>query len=924
MFLLMLGALTVSCTKEYDDTELRSRIENLEEWQKTVNTDIATLKTLVSNLENKDYVTSVEPLSDGSGYVINFEKSGAVTIKHGTNGTNGANGKDGNTPVVSAKKHTDGMYYWTVDGEWLLNDENQKIPLTGEKGDTGTDGDDGQGGTDGEDGTDGKDAIAPKLRINSSTNEWEISTDNGATWTSTGVKATGDKGDTGATGSAGTDGDSMFKGVDDSHPDYVVITLNDATSTEIRLPRYNNSVIVFNQTGTSELIVAQGKQDVNITINGDNVSAVYATMAASGTSVTPTRAATAVGDGLPITKVSDGQFKITLTADDVAATAKGVIRVTAILDNGDEVSKSVYYEVAATGTIVGTTSADVKAALDTEATTDDTDPMSVVYTGDSSEEIPETKLEITIPDAIATTTNKKEQPLTIDIKSTDIEDVTLAAPEGYTGDITITVPKGVKVKSVISAPGSTVTITDGVYSEIIAGTAANTLIVKADVEIDVLIVEEGNVEIYGKVGRVVRHADNTDENTIVKVFEGGSVTEFGYGVTRYVAVTSVAVSETVITIEEQQSKTLVATIAPENATIKGVVWSSSDNNIATVDPATGVVTAVAEGEVTITATTDDGNETATCTVTVTPAPVALEQLKLPATHKMLIDEVSDKSLEVTYIPENAHNKEVYWSSTKSSIVEIDRNTGIMTAKAEGTATILVFTPDETIVGRCDVTVTEEIGFAVGDLYPDATNPIGVVFEVNAEGTSGKVVNFVHQSHQMFYNYIAGNIDAEPNTRIPTGVNSSESDGMFNTRAAWNSFGEQDMLYHPFFGPIHRLNKKQNNSFNAESAYTVGNKGVWYLPAKDESIILNNLWDSDLVPKLESIAYLLDPPAHEYDFVNPDLKPSATSTYGTNHAGPGGSVGYWVEYVNNDPNQEYIFYYPMSNFDTMSVRVVMIF
>lgn len=64
--------------------------------------------------------------------------------------------------------------------------------------------------------------------------------------------------------------------------------------------------------------------------------------------------------------------------------------------------------------------------------------------------------------------------------------------------------------------------------------------------------------------------------------------------------------------------TLTAIVAPENATVKDITWSSSDENVATVT-AEGVVTAVDEGTADITATTKDGSKTATCTVTVVKA-----------------------------------------------------------------------------------------------------------------------------------------------------------------------------------------------------------------------------------------------------------------------------------------------------------------
>lgn len=294
-----------SCSDDYDDSELRSDIENLEdritvleEWQKSVNTDIRSLQSLVTALENKDYVTAVTPLEDGTGYVISFLKSGNVTIKHGERGEQGEKGEDGTTSVISVKQDIDGKYYWTVDGEWLL-DSGNKIPVTGENGDKGDKGDTGTAGSDGltpyigdngnwwigvtdtgvkaqgNTGTDGQtphigdngnwwigttdtgvkaqgdkgaDAIAPQIRINTDTNEWEISTDNGTTWTSTGVKATGDK------------GDAMFEGIDNNNPSYVVITLENGET--IILPKVitdKNSVYVATAGGLQQAV-----QDVGI------------------------------------------------------------------------------------------------------------------------------------------------------------------------------------------------------------------------------------------------------------------------------------------------------------------------------------------------------------------------------------------------------------------------------------------------------------------------------------------------------------------------------------------------------------------------------------------------------------------------------------------------------------------------------------
>ena len=82
-----------------------------------------------------------------------------------------------------------------------------------------------------------------------------------------------------------------------------------------------------------------------------------------------------------------------------------------------------------------------------------------------------------------------------------------------------------------------------------------------------------------------------------------------------VDVTGVLVSPTSKSIAVGDDFTLVATVAPYNATDKAVTWSSSDGAVCTVSDA-GVIHGVGSGTATITVTTHDGSFTATCSVTV--------------------------------------------------------------------------------------------------------------------------------------------------------------------------------------------------------------------------------------------------------------------------------------------------------------------
>jgi transglutaminase/protease-like cytokinesis protein 3 len=85
-----------------------------------------------------------------------------------------------------------------------------------------------------------------------------------------------------------------------------------------------------------------------------------------------------------------------------------------------------------------------------------------------------------------------------------------------------------------------------------------------------------------------------------------------------IAVTDVTLNKNNSSIHIANTEQLTATIIPADATNQNVTWSSSDENIATVD-LNGIVTTVATGAATITVTTADGGYTASCEVTVIPS-----------------------------------------------------------------------------------------------------------------------------------------------------------------------------------------------------------------------------------------------------------------------------------------------------------------
>jgi uncharacterized protein YjdB len=170
-----------------------------------------------------------------------------------------------------------------------------------------------------------------------------------------------------------------------------------------------------------------------------------------------------------------------------------------------------------------------------------------------------------------------------------------------------------------------------------------------------------------------------------------------------VAIESVSLNKSTLSLEEGTSETLTATVNPSNATDKSVTWSSSNSAVATVD-ANGKVTAVAAGEAEITVTTTDGAKTATCAVTVTASAVAVESVSLNKTELSLIVG-AEETLTATVLPENADNKAVTWSSSDESVATVDAN-GKVKAIAIGEAVITVTTADGGKTASCTVTVTK--------------------------------------------------------------------------------------------------------------------------------------------------------------------------------------------------------------------------
>ena len=188
--ILLVLAVTVAaaaaCMK-FDDSEIQGELSDIKSrltaLENKVNTNISSLWEIVNAQKNSITITSVSETDDS--WIISFSNGKTATVSKG--GT-------ASTPVIGVKQDTDGIYYWTLYGGWLLDAGGKKLPVSGIPG------------------------VTPQLKIEGG--YWYVSTDGGKTWTKL-DKATGE------------DGDSFFKEVTWDE-DYVYMTLQDGTKIVLR------------------------------------------------------------------------------------------------------------------------------------------------------------------------------------------------------------------------------------------------------------------------------------------------------------------------------------------------------------------------------------------------------------------------------------------------------------------------------------------------------------------------------------------------------------------------------------------------------------------------------------------------------------------------------------------------------------------
>ena len=262
--------------------------------------------------------------------------------------------------------------------------------------------------------------------------------------------------------------------------------------------------------------------------------------------------------------------------------------------------------------------------------------------------------------------------------------VTKIIPHLYVEEITLS------TDTLILAPDSTAQLTatltpEDAFVSVLEWSSSDDAVATVDADGKVTAVSQGKATI------TARSTDGSDvsascEVTVVRL------------------VSDITLSETSLTLTEGADATLTATVAPESADNKALVWASSNEAVAKVD-ADGKVTAVSQGKAMITVRSTDGSDvSATCEVTV----VRLVSDILLSESEVNLIEGESLRITATVLPENATDTSLRWYSLDEVIATVDD--GLIYAMAPGETTIVAEATDGSGVrAECHVVVEDADG-----------------------------------------------------------------------------------------------------------------------------------------------------------------------------------------------------------------------
>lgn len=641
-----------SCDIFKDEIDaLRNDLQGLQEQVDRMNNQLTSLQGLMEAINQQALIEDVTPIKEGD-----IETGYVIRFSKGDPITiyHGTDGKNGHSPVVSVAQHNDGKWYWTIDGEWMKDGKGNMIQSAAE---------------------DGKDGKTPQLKIEDEM--WYLSYDNGQTWVKTG-KAQGDK------GGNGKDGISVFKSVDYiTNSNYVVFTLMDGT--ELKLHTW--SVFVAAEDLCSQLNNNIASLDMIISRKSSGEPVKGYTISYDGNGKT----------AFELTYVSNS--RIILYQDTPSATPEGESR-TPIISlkesngtlcwtlNGEIMKDSSGSPIPAAGEI--TPKLLVKdnrwmLSLDNRDSWTDLGPIS----------------EFDMDEMIRSIDNTADELQYI---------LTLA------GDASIGIPKYQKINLVWSQKddilikaGQSVDISysiEGGWGEAYVSTMATN---GWQATIDMTDDKHGVITVTAP------YPYTQNEVTLFINCDGQIIMEPLTFMEEKVAVDSLRICRPELQIYNKYSSTLTATVYPETANDREVVWTSSEPTIVAVGK-NGRISALNTGTASIYATASD--KTDSCIVTVIEPDIKVSSVEINTT-KVTMEERRSLKLWASILPTNATYTNLFWESTNPEIASVvNDSTGTVLAHRPGKAVITVKAGE--LEKACEVTVTEST--VTYDVDDDGINP----------------------------------------------------------------------------------------------------------------------------------------------------------------------------------------------------------
>lgn len=221
LFLALLYSCTGMVQEELEETH--AKLEALQKAAAEASKQLEDLTVIVKLLENSDDHT-IDPASlkvTEDGYEVSFKDGETIVIPFGKDG------KDGRTLIpVGVMQDEDSLYYWQVDGEWLLDDEGNKMRA---------------GATDGADGADGADGVMPQIVV-----------ENGSWW----IVFEGQE-PVEIAKCEDIDGVGVFSDIDVTDPERLILTLLNGTKLEI--PYYFAIKVSFSGAAKDTVLIGAGE-----------------------------------------------------------------------------------------------------------------------------------------------------------------------------------------------------------------------------------------------------------------------------------------------------------------------------------------------------------------------------------------------------------------------------------------------------------------------------------------------------------------------------------------------------------------------------------------------------------------------------------------------------------------------------------------